>query len=125
MSRIKWIANSALTVCALAAATGTPAAEAADQYRVSATIAQHGSHVADPILVAKAGTPAQMAVSGEDGYRFMVTIDPAEGEHVEVSTQVVTSEGNVQSVVVTTLGSPIAVSTVDIALELTVEREDG
>lgn len=98
-----------------------PTAFAADGYKVSAKIEQGGSVVGEPILMVKAGAPANVSVHGQNRYSLMVTIVPREQDEVEVSVKADTTNGSVSSVVITKAGRPMTIASGEVGLSLTVD----
>jgi hypothetical protein len=93
-------------------------------YEVSAEIRQGGQVVATPTIRVKPGAPAEVSVSGENGYTLAVSVSPVDDGVVDVAINVGTSLASLRSTVATLVGKPIVVSTGDIAVSVTVS-DDG
>ncbi len=70
---------------------------AGNTYKVSAEITEHGTTVATPTLVVKAGAPASVEIAGDKGYRLTVQVQPAELGTVDVAARAETTGGKIDS----------------------------
>ncbi len=107
------------------ASLGTGNAIAGKSYKVSAVITEHGTAVATPTLVVKAGSPASVFISGDKGYRFTIQVDSVEGGSVDVTARAETTAGKIDSTLTGSLDTPMTVATGDIGLEVTVAAAGG
>ena len=115
-----------ISATAIALALATPLAYAADVYKVSAQIFHGRDAVANPVLLVNESSHASIAISGEDGYEFVVGLEHAGGaDQIEVAVQVKTSLGSVSSMVTTNVGQPTSITAGDIGLTVTVARDDS
>lgn len=94
-------------------------------YEVSASIKESGKVVATPAVRVKPGAPAEMSVSGENAFRLSVVVVPTETDAIDVSVDVGTSTASLKTVVATLAGKPIAVSSGDLEVVVTVTEGDG
>jgi hypothetical protein len=90
-------------------------------YRISAHLSHTGSEFASPVIVVREGVPAAVEVTGKDGYRFTVTVTPADSGSVKVTTDLRTAYGVISPAMVVQLGQPASLSVSDIQMSLTAE----
>ena len=115
-----------ISATAVALALATPLAYAADVYKVSAHIFHGHDAVANPVLLVDESSHASIAVSGEDGYEFVVGLEHADdADQIEIAVQLKTSLGSVSSMVTTDVGQPTSITAGDIGLAVTVARDDS
>lgn len=73
-----------VSTTAIALAFATPLAYAADVYKVSAQIFHGRNAVANPVLLVNESSHASIAISGEDGYEFVVGLSTRSRFHSSV-----------------------------------------
>ena len=94
-------------------------------YKVAAVIAAGGKELGKPTVTLKAGKPASVSVSGENGFRLELTVTESEPGTVEVDTRLNASAGSVATTVVTPVGKPVVVATDALSLQITVQPGGG
>lgn len=76
-------------------------------YKVSATLLHNGQPFASPTVVVKPGTPAEVKVSGKNGYTFSFTVKELSANKVKVSSKLNSVQyGRASPVVIVQLGQP-------------------
>jgi len=111
--------NLAMLAVAAALAASFDAA-AANAYRVEATLMHGGEPFAAPSAVVAAGTPATVAVEGEEGYRLSLDVEELAEGKLKVSAVLASAHGDISPVLVVVPGEPATVTVGDLALSLTV-----
>lgn len=111
---------SILLVLALGMASSSGVA--AQRYTVSASLLHKGKQFAAPVVVVDDSTPADIEVSGADGYTFSVAVTRAGVDKLRISSHLDSPYGSMAPVVVVRPGEPATVSVGDIAVSFTAER---
>ena len=119
--------KKAIVVATLLTALFAPSAlnAAPVSYKISAVIAAAGKELGKPTVAVKAGEPASVSVSGDNGYRLELTVSESGPGTVEVVTHLNASAGSVATTVVTPIGRAVVVATDALNLQITVQPGGG
>ena len=94
-------------------------------YEVSAKLSHAGKSFATPSATVRAGQPANIEVSGPDGYKLTFTVTDLAPDKIQVAASLDSSHGSMAPTVVVRPGQPASVSVGNLGLELTVSRSGG
>ena len=95
---------------------------AADQYKVSASLAFKDKPFATPSALVKSDTPASVEMAGPSGYKLSFTVTDLAPDQIKVATSLSSAHGALAPTVVVRPGQPATVSVGDLSLTLTVDR---
>lgn len=101
------------------------ATAAPNVYEVSASIRHGGQTIAAPTLLVKPGASAEMSASGENGFRLAVVVTPTETDAVDVSIDLGTSHASLKTTITTLTNKPIAVSSGELEVNVTIGDGDS
>jgi len=95
---------------------------AAQTYKVTASLSNSGQVFGSPTVVVQSGTPAEIAVTGENAYNLKLTVSPAGADKLKVAATLESRYGSMSPVVVVRSGQPASVSSNGITILLTAQE---
>ena len=95
---------------------------AAQTYKVTASLSNSGQVFGSPTVVVQSGTPAEIAVTGENAYKLKVTVSPAGADKLKVAATLESQYGSISPVVVVRSGQPASVSSNGLTILLTAQE---
>ena len=96
---------------------------AAQTYKVTASLSSNSGQVfGSPTVVVQSGTPAEIAVTGENAYKLKVTVSPAGADKLKVAATLESQYGSISPVVVVRSGQPASVSSNGLTILLTAQE---
>ena len=98
---------------------------AAQTYKVTASLSNSGQVFGSPTVVVQSGTPAEIAVTGENAYKLKLTVSPAGADKLKVAAILESQYGSISPVVVVRSGRPASVSSNGITILLTAQEYDS
>ncbi len=106
---------------AVGVAAASSHAVAATTYKVVASLS-HSDHVfGTPVVIVKPDTPAQITVTGPNGYDLQITVSPAGADKLKVATTLHSQYGSMSPVLVVRPGEPASVSYGGMSILLTAQ----
>jgi hypothetical protein len=114
-----------ITALAFSAFAASSFASPPGSYEVSAKLSHAGKTFGAPSATVQADKPADIEVSGADGYKLTLTITDLAPDEIQVTANLDSSHGSMAPTVVVRPGQLASVSIGDLGLDLTVSRNGG